>query len=184
MASLWPWFAVAAAGALHGLNPATGWAIGAWGARDGMSRVPWALAAIAAGHAGSVILVAAAVPLALQLGLQFRPVLAQAVAGALLLVLAVRRLRGPRACIAGLPAGGAAIALWSFIVGTAYGAGWMLVPALVPLCVGDAAVRQITAGGSLLLALAALGVHMSAMLVVTATMALVAHRGLRALLPV
>lgn len=25
MASLWPWLAVAGVGALHGLNPATGW---------------------------------------------------------------------------------------------------------------------------------------------------------------
>jgi hypothetical protein len=172
MTSLWPWFAVAAAGALHGLNPATGWAFGAWGARDGKSRVPWALAAIAAGHAGSVILVAAAVPLALQLGLQFRPVLAQVLAGGLLLVLAVRHFHKPHACIAGLPTGGTAIALWSFIVGTAHGAGWMLVPAFVPICSGDMAVRQITTSGSLLLALTALGVHMSAMLVTTAVMSL------------
>jgi len=28
-ASLWPWLAIAAAGALHGLNPLTGWAFGA-----------------------------------------------------------------------------------------------------------------------------------------------------------
>jgi hypothetical protein len=36
MASLWPWLAVAAAGALHGLNPATGWMWAAcWGLRSG-----------------------------------------------------------------------------------------------------------------------------------------------------
>ena len=172
MGSVWPWFAVAAAGALHGMNPATGWAFGAWAGRDGTSRVPWALAAIAAGHAGSVILVAAAVPLALEMGLQFRPVLAQALAGGLLLALAVRHLRKPHVCIAGLPTGGAAIALWSFIVGMAHGAGWMLVPAFVPICAGDTAVREITATGSLVLALAALGVHLAAMLATTAAMSL------------
>jgi hypothetical protein len=57
----------------------------------------------------------------------------------------------------------------------------MLVPALVPLCMGDApAAREITASGSLLLALAAVGVHSLAMLVVTGLVAVGVCRGVDA----
>lgn len=51
--------------------------------------------------------------------------------------------------------------------------------ALVPLCMGDAAVRQITASGSLALALGTVGVHVAAMLAVSGAIALVACVGLR-----
>lgn len=173
MSSLWPLFAVAAAGALHGLNPATGWAFGV------PTRL--ALAPIAAGHAASVVVVAAAVPVALQLGVQFHPALAQAVAGTLLFALAVRHFRGAPHDSHPVPPARTALALWSFIVGMAYGAGWMLVPALVPLCAGDVAVREITATGSLVLALAAVGVHMAAMLATTAAMAAGARSVFRAI---
>jgi hypothetical protein len=50
---------------------------------------------------------------------------------------------------------------------TLHGAGLMLVPALIPLCLAGSPAREITASGSLLLALAAVGVHMAAMLAVT-----------------
>src|SRR5437868_2840997 len=127
MTSLWPWFAIAAAGALHGLNPAAGWAFGAWGGRGGAVPMLRALVPVAAGHAGAVLVVAAAVPVALQLGLQFHPALAQGIAAALLLAVVARHvLRRRRACHSA-PAKRTAIALWSFIVGTAHGAGWMLV---------------------------------------------------------
>ena len=39
MDSLWPWLAVAGAGALHGLNPCTGWGLAAvCGIRAGHAR--------------------------------------------------------------------------------------------------------------------------------------------------
>ena len=68
-------------------------------------------------------------------------------------------------------AGHAGIALWSFLMATAHGAGLMLVPALVPLCMADGPAREIAASGALVLALAAVGVHMGAMLVTTGVMA-------------
>jgi hypothetical protein len=83
MASLWPWLAVAGLGALHGLNPATGWALAAArGIRshDGALALR-ALAPIAAGHAASVVLVAAAVALGLALDRQ----VLQVAAGGLLI---------------------------------------------------------------------------------------------------
>lgn len=71
----------------------------------------------------------------------------------------------------------ASIAISSFMVSTAHGAGLMLVPALVPLCLSNSPARQITASGSLLLALAAVLVHMVAMLAVTALLAASACHG-------
>lgn len=64
------------------------------------------------------------------------------------------------------------------MMSTAHGAGLMLVPALIPLCMGDApAAREITASGSLMLALAAVGVHTAAMLGVTGVIATGVCRG-------
>jgi hypothetical protein len=55
MASAWPWIAIAGLGALHGLNPATGWMFAAaWGVRTGnAAQVRHALWPIAVGHAAS-----------------------------------------------------------------------------------------------------------------------------------
>jgi hypothetical protein len=62
------------------------------------------------------------------------------------------------------PTGRIGLALWSFVASTLHGSGMMLVPALVPLCLGDLPAREITASGSLPLALAAVAVHALAML--------------------
>ena len=51
----------------------------------------------------------------------------------------------------------------------------MLVPALTPLCMGEAPPREITASGAL--ALAAVGVHTPAMLAVTGVIATGVCRG-------
>ena len=169
MASLWPWLAVAGIGALHGLNPATGWMFAAaWGVRSrDRAQALRALMPIAAGHAASVALVAAAVAL----GVSMDGVVLQAMAGGLLVAVAVHHLRGRRAERRRAPAGHAVLALWSFMMSTAHGAGLMLVPALIPLCMADAPAREITASGSLALALAAVGVHTAAMLAVTGLLA-------------
>jgi hypothetical protein len=169
MASLWPWLLVAGVGALHGLNPASGWMwAAAWGlrSRDGAQALR-ALAPIAAGHAASVALVAGAVVF----GLAMDRFTLQVLAGTLLAAFVVLHLssRVPRAMRA--PAGRAGLALWSFMVSSAHGAGLMLVPALVPLCAGDASALEKTGSGPLALALAAVGVHMAAMLAVTAIVA-------------
>ena len=169
MASLWSWLAVAGLGALHGLNPATGWMFAAaWGvqSRD-RSRALRALMPIAVGHGASVALVAAAVAV----GLAMDRVALQAVAGGLLVVGAIVHLSGRTVKRARAPAGHAGLALWSFMMSSAHGAGLMLVPALIPLCIGDAPARQITASGSLALALAAVLVPTTAMLTVTGLVA-------------
>ena len=140
MASLWPWLAVAGIGALHGLNPATGWMLAAaWGVRSrDRAQALRALVPIAVGHAASVALVAAAVAF----GLSMDRVVLQALAGGLLVVVAIAHLSGRTPKRARAPAGHAGLALWSFMMSTAHGAGLMLVPALMPLCMGDASAPR------------------------------------------
>jgi hypothetical protein len=178
MASFWPWLALAGARALHGLNPASGWMLAAaWGvhSRD-RARALRALMPIAVGNTASVALVAAAAAL----GLSMNRVVLQAVAGGLLVVVAMYHLSNRTAKRARGPVGHAGLALWSFVMSTAHGAGLMLVPVLIPLCMGDAPAPEITASGSLTLALAAVGVHTAAMLTVTGVIATGVCRGLDA----
>jgi hypothetical protein len=52
-----------------------------------------------------------------------------------------------------------------------HGAGLMLVPALVPLCMGDGVAQELTGRGPLVLALAGIAVHTASMLAVTAVIA-------------
>jgi hypothetical protein len=61
---------------------------------------------------------------------------------------------------------------------SAQGAGLMLVPALVPLCLAGSPAREFSASGSLPLALTALGVHTAAMLAATGLIATGVCRGL------
>jgi len=161
MDTLWPWLALAGTGALHGISPAGGWLL-----CDGRRG----LLPIAIGHLASVVLVAATVPAALALGLAIDADLLRGVAVGILLAAAARGLlwrRGQR----GATAGRFALALWSFGIATAHGTGLMLLPALMPLCLGDAPAREITASGSVVLGLGAVGLHLGAMLVATAAMA-------------
>ena len=168
MASLWPWLAVAGVGALHGLNPASGWVFAAAsGLRSGdRSRVLQALAPIALGHAASVALVAGAVVFAPSMD----RIALQWAAGALLVAVVVHHLwRGRKA-------GHAELALWSFMMSTAHGAGLMLVPALVPICLSGG--PALSASGSLTLALAAVVLHTAAMLATTGLIAAGAQHGI------
>jgi hypothetical protein len=183
MTDLWPWLAVAGLGALHGLSPATGWMFAAaWGvrARDG-AQVRRALLPIAIGHAASVAIVACVVAQGISMNLA--QVHIQGLAGALLVGAAAYRVlrptvrRMPVSAQISTQVGHAGIALWSFLMATAHGAGLMLVPALVPLCLAGTPAREITASGSLLLALAAVGVHTAAMLVTTGVIATGVCRG-------
>ncbi|MES2940996.1 MAG: hypothetical protein V4864_25175 [Pseudomonadota bacterium] len=171
-----PWLAVAALGALHGLNPASGWLpAAACGLRSrDRSQALRALLPIAFGHAASVALVGAAVVL----GLSMDRTAVQSAAGGLLAAVVVFHLAGRKAgrktgrarAPAGR-AGHAGLALWSFMVSTGHGAGLMLVPALVPLCMDGGPAGGAAAPDGLALALAAIGVHTAAMLAVTGTIA-------------
>jgi hypothetical protein len=179
MASLWPWLVVAGVGALHGLNPATGWLLAAaQGVRSrDRAQALRALVPIGVGHVASIALVAGAVAL----GMAMDRAALQAVAGALLVAAVAVHLWRRAAPRLRAPAGQAGLALSSFMASTAHGAGLMLVPALMPLCGAGAAAREIGASGAFTLAIAAVGVHAAAMLAVTG---LVASGACRALAPV
>ncbi|MCW5651536.1 MAG: hypothetical protein KIS62_17455 [Ramlibacter sp.] len=169
---LWPWLLMAGAGALHGLNPLNGWALAvAWGARPGC-RPHQALGPLALGHAASALLVVAAVVG----GLPMDRGLALGLAGGMGVLAACGHFwpRAPRALRA--PAGRTGLALGSFVMATLQGAGLMLVPALVPLCLGSSAAQAPTGLAAVGLALAALAVHMGAMLAVTGLVAAAACR--------
>ncbi len=174
MATLWPWLLVAAAGALHGLNPVGGWGLAvASGLRSGDRwQALRALGPIALGHLLSVGLVAGAAVLGASAG---GHVTALCVAGLVVLALGAGCVHR---CHATPPAAG--LVLGSFLMSTLHGAGLALVPALVPLClVNDSAAVGAAAGlrlEALWLALAAFGVHTAAMLLASGTVALVICR--------
>ena len=173
MASLWPWLAVAGMGVLHGLNPTTGWMFAAaWGLRShDRAQALRALRPVGVGQVApeSLVVVAVAFGLSMDRGLL------QWLARGLFAVVALVHLSGRLAAMARAPAGHAGLALWSFMMSTAHGAGQMLVPALIPLCMGDASKGAMS--GSLVLALAAVAVHTAAMLATTRLMAVGVRAG-------
>jgi len=181
MASLWPWLAVASLGALHGLNPTTGWMLAAgWGLRSGdRARALWALLPIAVGHTASVAMVAGAVAL----GLSLDRAAMQALAGMLLVASVSLHVFGRGSQPARVGAGHAGLALWSFIMSSAHGAGLMLVPALMPLCADGPPGLDASEAGPFTLALLAVGVHTVAMLAVTGLVATGVCRGADAGVP-
>jgi hypothetical protein len=162
---LWLWFAVAALGLFHGLNPAMGWLFAvALGLNRRSERVIWlSLAPIALGHA---LAVALALFAALAVGLIVDPGPLQRIAGLILLAWAAwHAVYGRRHKVRiGMQTGYFGLGVWSFLMANAHGAGLMLIPAVIPLCVAAAPAHQLTAGGSASIALAALGLHTAAML--------------------
>jgi hypothetical protein len=171
---LWPWLALAGLGLFHGLNPAMGWLFAvALGLHRASQRVVLlSLLPIALGHALAVALVVAA---ALALGAVLDPTLLRRPAGIVLIGWALwHALRGHRMRVrVGMQTGLAGLALWSFLMAGAHGAGLMLVPVVMPLCLAAAPGPDLT--GSLVLAAAAVGVHSLAMLTTIGAIALVVY---------
>jgi hypothetical protein len=146
----------------------------AWGVRSGdRAQALQALVPIGLGHAVSMGMVVGAVAL----GLSMDRFAIQVAAGGLLAVVLICRLSGRKAKRIRAPAGYAGLALWSFMMSSAHGAGLMLVPALMPLCLGAAPAREITVSGSLTVAFAAVSVHTAAMLAVAAPISTGVCRG-------
>jgi hypothetical protein len=172
-AELAPWLAIAGLGAFHGLNPAMGWlfAVGLGMHRQSGKTVVVSLMPIVLGHAAAIAAVLAA---AIALGLVVDgAALAKVVGGVLILWAGWHLAFGHRRRVrVGMQAGLFALGAWSFLMATAHGAGLMLLPVALPLCLSDGPAAGLTAGGSLATGLAAVGVHTAAMLVVIAAIAL------------
>lgn len=176
MTDLAPWLAVAGLGAYHGINPAMGWLFAvALGMHRGSRRIVYlSLIPIALGHALSLAVVAGAV---VALGLVIDHRVLSRLGGAVLLAWAAyHALYGHRRRVrVGMQTGMAGLALWSFLMATGHGAGLMLVPLIIPLCISGDAAQAIGAGDSLALSLAVIGLHMAAMLAVTGAVAAIVY---------
>jgi len=173
-AELWPWLALAGLGLYHGINPAMGWLFAvALGLNRGSQRVVLvSLVPIALGHAAAVAIV---VTIVLALGLIVDPRNLMRLAGIVLIGWALwhaayghrRRVR------VGMQAGLAGLALWSFLMATAHGAGLMLIPIVMPLCITPGAGPDPAA--SLPTAFAAVGLHTATMLATIGAIALLVY---------
>src|SRR6266481_3114930 len=172
MKDLWPWLALAGLGAFHGLNPAMGWlfAVALGLNRKSRGAVLMALPPIALGHAVAIAVIAGTVVLA---GVIVQERLVGVVAGNLLVGWAAyHQFFGHRHRVRiGMTTGQAGLLLWSFLMATAHGAGLMILPALIPLCLSASPAREITLPPTAAVSLAAVGVHTGAMLATTGLIA-------------
>ena len=174
----WPWVGLGLLGVYHGVNPAMGWLFAvALGLQEGSRQaVLQALVPIALGHEAAIVLAvvlvrgaeALAAPEALRL------------AGAALLVLfgAYKFLR-PRSHPrwVGMRVTPRELALWSFLMASAHGAGLMLVPVLLGLHAEahPHSALPLLDAGSLAQDVAAVLVHTGAMLLAMAAVALLVY---------
>jgi hypothetical protein len=126
------WQAMVVLGAYHGINPGMGWLFAvALGLQQGGARGVWrALPPIALGHAASVaaVLIAAAV-----IGLVVPLDVLRVLVAAVLVTLGLYRLwhhRHPR--YGGMQVSFRDLAVWSFLMASAHGAGFMVLPFVMP----------------------------------------------------
>jgi hypothetical protein len=170
------WLALAGLGIYHGLNPAMGWlfAVALGLHRNSRSVVIWSTLPIALGHAAAIAVVLAT---ALVLGLVIDGWLLRRLAGLVLIGWAVfLLLRGGRHQVrVGMQAGFGGLALWSFVMAMAHGAGLMLLPVLLPGSDGGMHAHHGMPGLSLAPTVAALLVHSVAMLSTTLAVALLVY---------
>jgi hypothetical protein len=180
------WSAVLASGLYHGVNPAMGWPLAVSNGlmeRSGRALLA-ALGYLAFGHALAVFAVMLpfgmlAALLAWQRGIQIGASVLVIGFGAALLIWR----RHPRA-LARIPP--SRLALWSFAIAIAHGAGLMLVPIYLGLCQISAMDRGHQAANVLIsanlgMALLVTVVHATAMIVVGGLLAWLVYRylGLR-----
>ena len=171
-ADMLPWLVtLAGLGIFHGINPAMGWlfavALGLQERRR--SAVLRALPFIALGHEASVGLVVVLVS-----GLQFvaAPDVLRMFGAAGLIAFGAFKFLKPRSHPrwVGMRVSARELALWSFLMSTAHGAGLMLFPVLV----GESSHTHGPMG-SIAMDVAALVVHTGAMLVAMGVVAVIVY---------
>ena len=139
------WLAVVAFGVWHGLNPAMGWPLAvANGMQAGRSGAVFAtLLPLGGGHFAAMAIVLA--PFAWLSSYLEWGHLIRVGAGGLILLFGIFKLiepRHPRALARIRPT---QLAWWSFVMATAHGAGLMLVPFMLGLCISAPAAVHVTA---------------------------------------
>jgi hypothetical protein len=182
VSDLTPWIVLFGLGAFHGLNPAMGWlfAVARGLQEHDRSEVIGSLIPLAAGHALSIGVVVTA------FGILQSTVDQNAVrfgCAAVLIGFGLFKLVKPRSHPrwVGMRVGRGMVALWSFLMASAHGAGLMLVPALgsataAASVAGDHHIAMAGVGlGATGFALAAVAIHTAALLVVTGAVAIVVY---------
>jgi hypothetical protein len=172
------WLAVVASGVYHGINPGMGWPLAVSAGLMGRSRkeLGIALVPLAVGHLLAMLVIL--LPFALVSALLDWQYEIRAGAAVSVIAFGIFRLinrRHPRALARIKPT---QLALWSFAIATAHGAGLMLLPIYFGLCSGERldAAHQATS----ILMTQSLG--MALLVSVIHTLAIVAAGGLIALL--
>ena len=197
-----PWAALVLLGAFHGVNPAMGWlfAVALGLQRHSRRAVLGALLPLALGHEASIAVVVLLGALA---GAAAPPGLLRPAAAVALIAFGAFKLLRPRAHArwVGMRVGPWDLALWSFLMASAHGAGLMLLPVLLGLggaaeaapasvhthADGQAHVHTLEtapatldglSGAALAQDAAAVVVHTGAMLLVMAAVALLVYERL------
>jgi hypothetical protein len=179
------WDAILFLGAYHGINPGMGWLFAvALGMQQGSARGVWrALPPMALGHAaavGAVLIVAGLVQTVVPLGML------KVVVAFVLVAFGVYRLwrhRHPR--FGGMQVGFRDLTVWSFLMASAHGAGFMVLPFVmgmsrdVSAAGGDRAYHTLASSASVPWTGAmALSIHTLAYLVVMTLAAWIVYRKL------
>jgi hypothetical protein len=170
------WEGVALLGAYHGINPGMGWLFAvALGMQQASARGVWrALPPIALGHGlavGVVLAVAAVAQLVVPLDAL------TIVVAAILIAFGLYRLwRHRHPVYGGMQVGFRDLTIWSFLMASAHGAGFMVLPLVMgtsaDLHAASAAHNHATTTGAAAWPLSfALGIHTLTYLVVTALIA-------------
>jgi hypothetical protein len=122
-----------ALGAGHGINPAMGWLFAvALGLQRGSRKAVWgALGPLAVGHTLAIV---AAIAMAAMIGTMLpADTMKWGVAGLLVGLGVYRLVRSRHIVYGGMQVNGRELAIWSFLMATAHGAGLMVLP----LVLGD-----------------------------------------------
>ena len=171
--AVWPWAALALLGAYHGVNPGMGWLFAvARGMQEKSRRAVLAsLLPIAIGHEASIVLVVVGVSLTEQ----FLPTFFIRLVAALVLVsFGAYKLVRPRSHPGGfgMRVGLGGLAMWSFLMSSAHGAGLMLAPVLLglPVYASYHSLSEIS-----LQAVAAASLHVAAMLLVMGIVSVIVY---------
>lgn len=179
------WNAMLFLGAYHGINPGMGWLFAvALGMQQGSARGVWrALPPIVLGHAfavGSVLLAAGLAKMVVPLDTL------KVVVAAILLGFGIYRLwRHSHPRFGGMQVGFRDLTVWSFLMASAHGAGFMVLPFVMDMSTdvsaagGEHACHMAASNtGMPWTAAMALGVHTLAYFVVMAAVAWVVYRKL------
>lgn len=179
MAHSWGWPALFLLGAYHGVNPGMGWlfAVALGMQKNRAQAVVWSLAPIAIGHA---LAIGIAVLLGALLQIVLPPLYLKYAVAVLLVALGLYRiLRRRHFRWGGMQVGFRELAMWSFLMASAHGAGLMVVPVVLKLNAMPAAHRlYMSRFQDPLTAILATLVHTIGYLTLTAAIAIVVYQSL------